>query len=93
VFFLICEFLVHSSTPHFNRLFVYPLGKLLAWLMPLKRYKLPPYLGGFTLDLNPGPFNIKENTLILIMANIVVCPALQATTAGEVFLGADLHTG
>ncbi|KAJ9096772.1 hypothetical protein QFC21_005042 [Naganishia friedmannii] len=75
------------------QLFVYPLGKLLAWLMPLKKYKLPRYLGGCSLDLNPGPFNIKENTLIIIMANIVVCPALQATTAGEIFLGADLHTG
>ncbi|KAI5451012.1 hypothetical protein NCC49_002503 [Naganishia albida] len=72
------------------QLFVYPLGKLLAHLLPLKIIHLPFSL---TIDLNPGPFNIKENTLIIIMANVVVCPALHATTAAEMYLGAKSRAG
>lgn len=61
--------------------------------MPLQRVKLPALLGAFVLDLNPGPFNIKENTLIIIMANVTVSPSLHATTAAEVYLGAELRGG
>lgn len=61
--------------------------------MPLTRWTLPDILGGFILDLNPGPFNIKENTLILIMGSMTVCPALHATTAAKLYLGANVDGG
>lgn len=61
--------------------------------MPLKRFKFPDCIGGFVLDLNPGPFNIKENTLIIIMGSMTVCPALHATTAAKLYLGANLDGG
>lgn len=72
-----------------RRLFVYPLGKFLAYIMPLRRISLP--FG--SIDLNPGPFNIKENTLIIIMANVIVSPMLHATSAAELYLGAHLRGG
>ena len=75
------------------RLFAYPLGKLLAWTMPFKRFTFPDILGALTLDLNPGPFNIKENTLIIIMGSMTICPSLHATTAAKLYLGANLDGG
>jgi hypothetical protein len=73
------------------RLAAYPIGKFLAWLMPLKQYQLPRWLGGSTFDLNPGPFNIKENSLILMMANasMLISPALHGATVPGQYM--DLH--
>jgi hypothetical protein len=45
-----------------------PLGKLLEWTLPKYRISML----GYSFSLNPGPFNIKEHTLIAIMANVVV---------------------
>jgi hypothetical protein len=77
------------------RLFAYPLGKFLAWLMPLKTYRFPKRLGGATLELNPGPFNIKENTLIVMMANasLLISPALHAATVPGQYMDLHIHTG
>jgi hypothetical protein len=77
------------------RLFAYPLGKFLAWLMPLKTYRFPQRLGGSTLELNPGPFNIKENTLIVMMANasLLISPALHAATVPGQYMDLHIHTG
>lgn len=58
--------------------------------MPLKKISFGT-LG--SIDLNPGPFNAKENTLIIIMANVIVSPMLHATTAAEMYLGAHLRGG
>ncbi|KAG8706561.1 hypothetical protein FRC09_002348 [Ceratobasidium sp. 395] len=44
-----------------------PAGKLLEKLLP--RAHITTF--GYTWSLNPGPFNIKEHTLITVMANVV----------------------
>lgn len=79
----------------FDRLFAYPLGKFLAWLMPLKVYHLPPWLGALEFDLNPGPFNIKENSLILMMANaaLLISPVMHAATVPGQYMNLKLGTG
>ncbi|KAF8272951.1 glutathione transporter [Lactarius quietus] len=45
-----------------------PMGKFMEWALP--RHRLTVF--GYSMSLNPGPFNIKEHTLIAIMANVVV---------------------
>ncbi|KAK0551491.1 hypothetical protein OC846_003269 [Tilletia horrida] len=45
---------------------IFPIGVFFARVLPTRSFKTP--LGSFTL--NPGPFNIKEHTLITIMANV-----------------------
>lgn len=45
-----------------------PLGKFMEWVLPTYRFSA----FGYSFTLNPGPFNIKEHTLIAIMANVVV---------------------
>jgi len=52
----------------FAILIALPLGKLLEWILPKHRISVL----GYSFSLNPGPFNIKEHTLIGIMANVVV---------------------
>ncbi|QRW05770.1 OPT oligopeptide transporter protein [Ceratobasidium sp. AG-Ba] len=44
-----------------------PAGKLLEKVLP--RAHITTF--GYTWSLNPGPFNIKEHTLITVMANVV----------------------
>ncbi|KAG9049592.1 hypothetical protein FS837_009792 [Tulasnella sp. UAMH 9824] len=46
----------------------YAGGKLLAATLPIRSWKL----GGYEFSLNPGPFNIKEHTLIYILAGITI---------------------
>ncbi|KAG9050895.1 hypothetical protein FS837_001549 [Tulasnella sp. UAMH 9824] len=51
----------------------FPLGKLAALLLPIRYWAIPkqiPWIGGMEFSLNPSPFNVKEHTLICIMANI-----------------------
>jgi len=52
----------------FTTLLTLPLGKLLEWVLP--KYRISVL--GYSFSLNHGPFNIKEHTLIAIMANVVV---------------------
>jgi len=52
----------------FAILITLPLGKLLEWILPNYRISVL----GHSVSLNPGPFNIKEHTLVGIMANVVV---------------------
>lgn len=40
-------------------LIAYPVGKFLAYALPINDYDLPRWLGGGTFSFNPGPFNIK----------------------------------
>lgn len=49
--------------------FAYPFGQLLAWMLPIGEWKLPKWLGGFKIDLNPCAFNIKEHSLIVAMSD------------------------
>ncbi|KAH9975603.1 OPT oligopeptide transporter [Russula compacta] len=52
----------------FIQLMTLPLGKFLEWILP--KYRISAF--GYSCSLNPGPFNIKEHTLISVMATIVV---------------------
>lgn len=49
------------------QLVAFPIGKAMAKVLPTKSWNTP--LGSFSF--NPGPFNIKEHTLITVMANVV----------------------
>ncbi|WFD29150.1 hypothetical protein MSPP1_000155 [Malassezia sp. CBS 17886] len=64
-----------SISPIIVLLAAYPLGKLLARTLPIGIYLLPWWLGGAQFTLNPGPFNIKEHTLITVMVNITIFQA------------------
>jgi OPT family oligopeptide transporter len=44
-----------------------PLGHALSWILPTTRFRTL----GHTWSLNPGPFNIKEHTVVTAMANVV----------------------
>jgi hypothetical protein len=57
-------------------LIAYPLGKALAFLLPIRTWVLPRILGGGKFTLNPGPFNVKEHVLIYMMANVAICPSV-----------------
>lgn len=63
--------------------------------MPLKVIRLPLWRKEITFDLNPGPFNIKENALIMIMANIslLISSVLHAATAVQAYMRLDFHAG
>ncbi|KAI0274879.1 OPT-domain-containing protein [Gloeopeniophorella convolvens] len=50
------------------QLITLPFGKFMEWALP--RYRVTAF--GYSMSLNPGPFNIKEHTLIAIMVNVVV---------------------
>ncbi|KAI0963130.1 hypothetical protein AcW1_000298 [Taiwanofungus camphoratus] len=49
------------------QLIALPLGKGMEWLLPKTRFNT----FGYVWSLNPGPFNIKEHTVITIMASAV----------------------
>ncbi|KAG8726233.1 hypothetical protein FRC12_023583, partial [Ceratobasidium sp. 428] len=44
------------------QLISYPMGRFLAYVLPRRRI--------FGIDLNPGPFSIKEHVLITVMATV-----------------------
>ena len=54
--------------PAIIQLVALPIGRLWARYMP--DATIP--IGRWSLKLNPGPFTIKEHTLIVIMANVAV---------------------
>lgn len=70
-------------TPIIVQIMSFPLGKLLAWCLPTTEWDTPKFLQrlGFdsTLSVNPGPFTIKEHTVIVIMANCATAPAVGIT--------------
>ncbi|KAJ1019626.1 hypothetical protein NDA18_006103 [Ustilago nuda] len=55
-----------TITSFVAQLLAYPMGCFMARLLPTKVFKTP--FGSFTL--NPGPFNVKEHTLITVMSNV-----------------------
>lgn len=52
----------------FVQLVTFPLGKLMERILP--KYRISAF--GYSLSLNPGPFNIKEHALIAIMVNVIL---------------------
>jgi hypothetical protein len=74
----------------------YPVGKFLAFTLPITSYRLPVFIGArfgaSEFSLNPGPWNIKEHVLVFIMANVAVGPpyAMNAIVVSEVFYGIKL---
>ena len=75
------------------QLVAYPLGVAWTHAMPTRRFTL----FGYSFTLNNGPFNIKEHTLIVIMANVNVAGgvayATDTITALEGFYGQNLGWG
>ncbi|KAH8922321.1 OPT-domain-containing protein [Atractiella rhizophila] len=74
-------------TPIVVQIVAYPLGKGLAYILPTTVFKVPRFLQ-FSIfgmgapeefSFNPGPFNIKEHTAIIIMANASIAPAFALT--------------
>jgi hypothetical protein len=76
-------------------LLAYPLGKALAYLLPIRKWVLPRILGGGTFTLNPGPFNVKEHVLIYMMANVAIMPAyiINAIVVAESYYGLEFGAG
>ncbi|KAK0535635.1 hypothetical protein OC835_002310 [Tilletia horrida] len=61
-----------------TQLVAFPFGVFLAKVLPTKVFKTP--VGSFTL--NPGPFNIKEHTMITVMANVTAGGAYATDIIG-----------
>ncbi|KIO18645.1 hypothetical protein M407DRAFT_83694, partial [Tulasnella calospora MUT 4182] len=61
-----------SITETFIAVLIYPFGKALDRLLPIRYWTIPPsipLIGGREFTLNPGPFNIKEHTLAFMMSS------------------------
>lgn len=54
-----------TITTYVAQLVAYPLGCGMAKVLPNHVWNIGP----LKFNLNPGPFNIKEHTLIVVMAN------------------------
>ncbi|KAM0787028.1 hypothetical protein ACM66B_006294 [Microbotryomycetes sp. NB124-2] len=86
-------------TPILVQIIAYPAGKLLAGLLPVHTWTLPKWMQrlGFGEDFsfNPGPFNIKEHTALVIVANVATGPAftLNFITAADTYYGRDFGPG
>ncbi|KAG5931379.1 hypothetical protein E4U53_001803 [Claviceps sorghi] len=72
-----------SITSIVVQLVAYPLGVGLANVLPNKEH----HVLGFTFNLNPGPFNVKEHTIITMMtaAGSSFSYAIDILLAQEVF--------
>ena len=66
-------------TPIVIQVITYPLGAGMARFFTARIFSSPKWLQrtGFPAEwsLNPGPFNIKEHSVIVIMANVGIAPA------------------
>ncbi|KAG5921593.1 hypothetical protein E4U42_005788 [Claviceps africana] len=72
-----------SITSTVVQLVAYPLGVGLAKVLPNKEHRVL----GFTFNMNPGPFNVKEHTIITMMtaAGSSFSYAIDILLAQEVF--------
>ncbi|KAK4056147.1 hypothetical protein OIO90_002878 [Microbotryomycetes sp. JL221] len=86
-------------TPIIVQIIAYPAGKLLAGILPVATWDLPKWMQRLgapeDFSFNPGPFNIKEHTALVIIANIATGPAftLNFITASGIFYGRDFGAG
>lgn len=56
-----------------HSILAYPFGKALDRMLPIRSWTIPssiPLVGGRAFSLNPGPFNIKEHTLVYMMSSV-----------------------
>ncbi|KAF2141064.1 uncharacterized protein K452DRAFT_327313 [Aplosporella prunicola CBS 121167] len=69
----------------------YPVGKLWEKCMPDRQFNV----FGLKFNLNPGPFNVKEHTIIVVMANVTFGSGVAYSTdtieALRGFYGQGLH--
>lgn len=58
---------------------------MLEWVLPIGDFEIPswvPFIGGSGFTVNPGPFNIKEHTLITMLGVIAeISPYSISVTA------------
>ncbi|EJT97947.1 OPT-domain-containing protein [Dacryopinax primogenitus] len=82
-------------SPSLILLLSYPIGKIMAYALPMRAYQAPKWLGGWEFTLNPGPFNVKEHALILIMANVAVAPpySMNVIVTSEMYYSANFGVG
>lgn len=86
-------------TPIITQVLSYPIGKLLARVLPYRSWRFPAWTKRFgfpeTFSLNSSPFNIKEHAAIVIMANISTSPAfgLNYSLVAEKFYGQKQQVG
>ena len=82
-------------SPFILLIIAYPIGKICAAVVPYSIWTMPRCLGGFTIDWNPGPFNIKEHTVIIMTSSVGISPAygLLATVTSEKWYHRDLGAG
>lgn len=73
------------------QLIALPAGKFFEWVLPTKRFRTFGYIWSF----NPGPFSVKEHTVITIMANAVYTDVYSTTifSAQKVFYGMNPGIG
>ncbi|KAI0795128.1 OPT oligopeptide transporter [Abortiporus biennis] len=78
-------------------LVAHPVGKIMALTLPITPYRIPKFLGlgPYEINLNPGPWNIKEHALVYMMTNVSVqFPyAIFAIVVAEFNYGARLGYG
>lgn len=58
------------------QLVAYPIGVGWYMIMPKRQFRL----FGQSFNLNPGPFNMKEHTIIVVMANVNVAGGVAYAT-------------
>lgn len=66
-------------TPTLVQIISYPFGVILARILPVRTFKTPALFHKLGMaeewSFNPGPFNIKEHTVIVMMVNVSIAPA------------------
>ncbi|KDQ13233.1 hypothetical protein BOTBODRAFT_66951 [Botryobasidium botryosum FD-172 SS1] len=82
-----------SVVPMVLLLVAHPIGKFMAFSLPIRTWRLPRWLGGYEFSLNPGPFNIKEHVLIFIMANVATPSSYAINTLVVSRLFYDVRQG
>lgn len=75
--------------PIVSQLLAYPLGRL--WHIVIPEWEIK--LWNWSIELNPGPFNIREHTLVYVFTNIVVHTGLLRNVQIEQTKFFDMNIG
>jgi len=86
--FLVPNFIISGL---FCQMVSFIAGKLMERFLPAWRVSIR----GYSMSLNPGPFNIKEHALITVMANIVCtgAPVVNISATQQVYYNAPWSIG